>query len=207
MQKSRSSARRKAQPVESKRRYLRPSRSPSASSRRMARRGGGRRRAAGRGSVSRPGLATPAERRCIQHRAGTRNRGACALAIARAVKLPASPQPASPQPASPQCPSPVFPFWAFSLPIRLLEAEPYAEHPGSDAYIPVAQRRSLLDLDSHTCRWPVHDPAAPDFFFCGAQSAAGRPYCAAHCARAYRAQGETTTTRKRAMKSATMGEG
>jgi len=202
MQKSRSSARRKAQPVESKRRYLRPSRSPSASSRRMARRGGGRRRAAGRGSVSRPGLATPAERRCIQHRAGTRNRGACALAIARAVKLPASPQP-----ASPQCPSPVFPFWAFSLPIRLLEAEPYAEHPGSDAYIPVAQRRSLLDLDSHTCRWPVHDPAAPDFFFCGAQSAAGRPYCAAHCARAYRAQGETTTTRKRAMKSATMGEG
>jgi hypothetical protein len=48
--------------------------------------------------------------------------------------------------------------------MRLLAAKPYVEHPGDDAHIPIVQRRSLLDLDSRTCRWPVHDPAAPDFF-------------------------------------------
>jgi hypothetical protein len=47
--------------------------------------------------------------------------------------------------------------------MRLLAAKPYVEHPGDDAHIPIVQRRSLLDLDSRTCRWPVHDPAAPDF--------------------------------------------
>jgi GcrA cell cycle regulator len=179
MQKSHISVRRKAQPVQSTRRHLRMSRSSTASSRRIARRGGGRRVARSR----------------IQRRAGTGNRDACARAIPRAVAKSSTP----PRPACPQSPSPVFPFWAFALPMRLLAAKPYVEHPGDDAHIPIVQRRSLLDLDSRTCRWPVHDPAAPDFFFCGAQSAFGRPYCATHCARAYRAQGETPRTRERAM--------
>ena len=56
-----------------------------------------------------------------------------------------------------------------------------------DAHIPVAQRRSLLQLDSGACRWPVGDPSARDFFFCGAMALVGKPYCAEHCARAYRA--------------------
>jgi GcrA cell cycle regulator len=79
----------------------------------------------------------------------------------------------------------------------VLHARPYVERPGRDARIPLAQRRSLLELDSETCRWPVHDPAGPDFFFCGAQSAAGRPYCAAHCRRAYRTGGGRSAARKR----------
>jgi hypothetical protein len=44
----------------------------------------------------------------------------------------------------------------------------------------------LLELTDDTCRWPVGDPCAADFFFCGAPPLPGKPYCAAHCARAER---------------------
>ena len=36
-----------------------------------------------------------------------------------------------------------------------------------------------------TCQWPLGDPAAQDFKFCGAVVEPGRPYCAAHCEAAY----------------------
>jgi GcrA cell cycle regulator len=39
-------------------------------------------------------------------------------------------------------------------------------------------------LGAHVCHWPVGDPAAEDFAFCGRPAAAG-PYCAAHAAVAY----------------------
>ncbi len=35
------------------------------------------------------------------------------------------------------------------------------------------------------CMWPVGDPKAPEFHFCGALTEPGRPYCATHCAAAY----------------------
>lgn len=35
------------------------------------------------------------------------------------------------------------------------------------------------------CQWPHGDPGRPDFHFCGAAPAPGRPYCPEHCARAY----------------------
>jgi GcrA cell cycle regulator len=82
------------------------------------------------------------------------------------------------------------------LPTWIVDAECYADNKryvdnlGIDAEIPPAQRRSFLDLSSRTCRWPVGDPSAGDFFFCGAPPLVGKPYCAEHCARAYRAQDE-----------------
>jgi GcrA cell cycle regulator len=56
-----------------------------------------------------------------------------------------------------------------------------------DAQIPLPQRRSLLALRDDSCRWPVGEPASPSFFFCGGEVARNKPYCAVHCARAYRA--------------------
>ncbi len=56
--------------------------------------------------------------------------------------------------------------------------------PLADADIPPPQRRTLLQLTACTCRWPVGDPGTPGFFFCGGQTAADEPYCAAHAARA-----------------------
>jgi GcrA cell cycle regulator len=61
----------------------------------------------------------------------------------------------------------------------------YVDDPRVDADIPLPQRRSLLELDRHACRWPIGDPRSPDFLFCGAKPRRGKPYCAAHCARAH----------------------
>ncbi|TMJ34916.1 MAG: GcrA cell cycle regulator [Alphaproteobacteria bacterium] len=64
-----------------------------------------------------------------------------------------------------------------------LEMEPQAEL--VDNVIPLGQRRSLLELTEETCRWPIGDPGAPDFFFCGGASITSLPYCAYHSRVAY----------------------
>lgn len=49
----------------------------------------------------------------------------------------------------------------------------------------------LVELDSHTCRWPIGDPREEDFGFCGKKVRAGQTYCDEHSALAY-----VKTTRK-----------
>ena len=43
-----------------------------------------------------------------------------------------------------------------------------------------AKKISLLELTERTCKWPVGDPATPDFWFCGFPTQTGKPYCEAH---------------------------
>ena len=43
----------------------------------------------------------------------------------------------------------------------------------------------LVDLDSHTCRWPLGDPRDEDFCFCGKKVRMGQTYCEEHAAMAY----------------------
>jgi GcrA cell cycle regulator len=64
-----------------------------------------------------------------------------------------------------------------------IEAEPEPEL--SDNVIPLGQRRSLLELNEDTCRWPIGDPGNPDFFFCGGRTVTGLPYCSHHARVAY----------------------
>jgi GcrA cell cycle regulator len=48
--------------------------------------------------------------------------------------------------------------------------------------------KSLLQLTKQSCRWPIGEPGAPDFHFCGAPGAdleRGMPYCADHARLAY----------------------
>jgi GcrA cell cycle regulator len=78
------------------------------------------------------------------------------------------------------------------VPAWVRDAEPYVDNPLLDADIPAAQRRAFLDLSGRACRWPVGDPSLSDFFFCGAEALLGKPYCVAHCARAYRPDEEAT---------------
>ena len=49
-----------------------------------------------------------------------------------------------------------------------IEAE--AEPELIDNIIPIGQRRTLLELNEQTCRWPVGDPGSTEFFFCGGNS-------------------------------------
>jgi GcrA cell cycle regulator len=44
----------------------------------------------------------------------------------------------------------------------------------------VARRLTLMELTEKTCKWPVGDPATPNFWFCGLPVQAGKPYCEAH---------------------------
>lgn len=43
-----------------------------------------------------------------------------------------------------------------------------------------AKKISLMELTEKTCKWPVGDPATPDFWFCGLPTQTGKPYCEAH---------------------------
>jgi GcrA cell cycle regulator len=64
-----------------------------------------------------------------------------------------------------------------------MEFEPEPEM--LDNIIPLGQRRTILELNEDTCRWPIGDPGNADFFFCGGRPTAGMPYCAYHARIAY----------------------
>jgi GcrA cell cycle regulator len=48
------------------------------------------------------------------------------------------------------------------------------------------KRCSLLELAPGKCRWPVGDPCAADFAYCGNEAIAGFSYCSGHARMAYR---------------------
>ena len=54
-----------------------------------------------------------------------------------------------------------------------------------ELFIPEDQRLTLLQLNEHTCKWPIGDPLSPDSYFCGQHSEDRSPYCGFHSRRAY----------------------
>ena len=64
-----------------------------------------------------------------------------------------------------------------------LDVEPEPEL--IDNVIPLGQRRTLLELNEDTCRWPIGDPGNADFYFCGGHAITSLPYCAYHSRVAY----------------------
>jgi len=54
------------------------------------------------------------------------------------------------------------------------------------AAVDSAQPCSLAELSERKCRWPLGDPAAADFAFCGNDAITGFAYCAGHARMAYR---------------------
>jgi len=70
--------------------------------------------------------------------------------------------------------------------LRLVYAEG-APLTGETEAVKSAQPRALLELTQGKCRWPLGDPTAADFAFCGNDIATGFSYCAGHARMAYRA--------------------
>lgn len=68
--------------------------------------------------------------------------------------------------------------------LESVDPGPLAEA-AEDLAIPLAQPKTLLELERGDCRWPVGDVGEPGFFFCGAPAAPERPYCKGHCRCAY----------------------
>jgi GcrA cell cycle regulator len=54
---------------------------------------------------------------------------------------------------------------------------------------------SLLDLSPGNCRWPISEPGARDFCFCGNQQVEGLPYCVGHARMAYKSAARTPSAR------------
>jgi GcrA cell cycle regulator len=75
-----------------------------------------------------------------------------------------------------------------------MEAEPEQEF--IENVIPIGQRRTLLELNEDTCRWPIGDPATQDFYFCGGKPLTGLPYCSHHSRAAYQPASDRRRDRK-----------
>jgi GcrA cell cycle regulator len=76
------------------------------------------------------------------------------------------------------------------------DMEPELEPEPIETVIPLEQRRTLLELNEATCRWPVGDPSTPDFYFCGGPPVAGLPYCPHHSRVAYQPASERRKDRR-----------
>jgi GcrA cell cycle regulator len=50
--------------------------------------------------------------------------------------------------------------------------------------LPMSVRVTIVELKEAMCRWPLGDPASPEFRYCGSPSHAG-PYCSYHGGLAY----------------------
>ncbi len=48
------------------------------------------------------------------------------------------------------------------------------------------ERLGIMELNSHTCRWPIVKIGAEDFRYCGNRTVQGKPYCVLHCKKAYK---------------------
>lgn len=57
--------------------------------------------------------------------------------------------------------------------------------PVEELVIPLAERKTIQTLTESSCRWPIGDPQAADFHFCGKTKASPLPYCEFHARRAY----------------------
>jgi GcrA cell cycle regulator len=68
--------------------------------------------------------------------------------------------------------------------LRALYAEP--QPVADNEPIHDGQCCSLLELSEERCRWPINNPGADDFCFCGNTPVEGLPYCAGHTRLAYR---------------------
>jgi len=68
----------------------------------------------------------------------------------------------------------------------LYQAEPEAYTPTvEEIVIPLAERKTIQTLVECSCRWPIGDPQAADFHFCGKNKVPGLPYCEFHARRAF----------------------
>jgi GcrA cell cycle regulator len=75
------------------------------------------------------------------------------------------------------------------------EAEPEPE-PYESVVLPMSLRVTIVELKEAMCRWPLGDPASPDFRYCGSPTAAG-PYCVHHARLAYQPAQDRRRERER----------
>jgi GcrA cell cycle regulator len=99
--------------------------------------------------------------------------------------------PAAPQPTVSGPVMPVPPRRPVLVPGQPLPPQPSVGEISPEALANVrevekkARKITLMELTERTCKWPIGDPATPNFWFCGLPTQAGKPYCEAHVAVAF----------------------
>jgi GcrA cell cycle regulator len=139
------------------------------------------------------------------------------LGLSGRVKAPSMPTSSHPrpsqqqqhQPRPPRAPSPRQSTGAAPTPTPIMvqgnnamalqpaTREAVAPEQNLDVVVAMAEPVTILDLRESMCRWPIGDPTAPEFRFCGAKKLPGvGPYCACHASIAFQPQHERRRERK-----------
>ena len=72
-----------------------------------------------------------------------------------------------------------------------------APAPIEDLVVPISLKVSLLKLTDQMCKWPIGDPGAEDFHFCGHRNFNSLPYCEYHSRLAYQPATDRRRDRRR----------
>jgi GcrA cell cycle regulator len=70
-------------------------------------------------------------------------------------------------------------------PIMMMEGALQPVSMVQDVVVAMSRRVSIMELKEGICRWPLGDPMAADFVYCGADCSTGTPYCGFHSKVAY----------------------
>jgi GcrA cell cycle regulator len=85
-----------------------------------------------------------------------------------------------------KAPRPARPAQAPSAPRRLIEPSSLVAQPAPVRYVDETPgTATVLTLGAHMCKWPIGDPSADSFTFCGRRTDEAGPYCHEHAQVAY----------------------
>ncbi|SFK17218.1 GcrA family cell cycle regulator [Methylocapsa palsarum] len=94
-----------------------------------------------------------------------------------------TPRPSAPRPSSPMVQGNT------ALAMQPMASAAPAPAPNKEVVVAMAEPVTIMDLRESMCRWPIGDPTASEFRFCGAKKIPGvGPYCACHAGVAYQPQ-------------------
>jgi len=117
----------------------------------------------------------------------------------RAKPASSGPRPRKPRPPSPHRPA----SRAFVSGNTALKAHAHPAPrrlpvpiPAEDIVVPISLNVSLMALTDSMCKWPIGDPGAEGFHFCGHKNFNGLPYCEYHSRVAYQPVGDRRRDRR-----------
>ena len=108
------------------------------------------------------------------HRLGLSGRATPSKPQRTVFKAPRPARPAAAAPSAPRRISEPVSAHAAPTPVRYVD-----ERPGT---------ATVLTLGAHMCKWPIGDPSADSFTFCGRRNDGDGPYCGQHAQVAYQPQ-------------------
>lgn len=96
----------------------------------------------------------------------------------------------APRVAAPQRPAAARPMVDGNTALKPTHASPAPRRlpepvPIEDVVVPISLNLSLMELSDSVCKWPIGDPSAEGFHFCGHRSWSTLPYCEYHSRLAY----------------------